>query len=158
MKTLRIAGQALCVVLFVLLGNSCYDAKQTKSTEETGFIDALKVRDKIESLGKQFSQEFRNKDSVALANFYMSDGMLGSVKGRDNLVSTFNKMIQNAAENGTPNLLFITNSITTDDEYVIELGIAQWADDDGNVKRKGKYLVVWKQEGNEWKMYRDWGL
>jgi len=118
----------------------------------------LEARIKIEALVKQFSEEFRNKDSVALADHYLSNGMLGSVKGHDKIVSTWSKMIQNASDKGTPNLLFITNSITTDDEYIIELGVAQWADENGNVKSEGKYLVVYKQEGGELKLYRDWGL
>ena len=158
MKTLRIFHQALVLVLFILFGIACNDVEDNKSGHDSSFIDASRVRENIEALGKQFSLEFQNKDSVALANHYASDGMLGSIKGHDNLVSAWNRMIRNASGNGTPNLLFITNSITTDDEYVIELGRARWADTAGNIKREGKYLVVWKKENSEWKIYRDWGL
>ncbi len=155
MNTLRIARQITAVVVIMLLGHACAPNDEAESNQTAGFIDSSSVRTTIEALGSQFSEAFRNQDSVALANFYASDGMLGSVKGHDNLVSAFHRMISNASE---PELLFKTNSITTDDEYIIELGIAQWADNQGNVKSEGKYLVVWKQEDGEWKMYRDWGL
>lgn len=145
------------IMIFMLIGISCGN-KETESIQKEGFIDTSEARIQIEALGKQFSDEFRNKDSVALANHYSPDGMLGSVKGHDNIVSTWNKMIQNASDKGTPNLLFKPNSITTDDEYIIELGVARWADQNGNVKSEGKYLVVYKREGGELKLYRDWGL
>jgi len=157
MKSLKVVCQIISVVIFVLIVNSCGN-KETELNQKTGFIDVSRARVQIEALGKQFSDEFSNKDSIALANHYLSNGMLGSVEGRDNIVSTWNKIIQNASDKGTPNLLFITNSVTTDDEYIIELGVAQWTDENGNVKSEGKYLVVWKQKDGEWKIYRDWGL
>jgi len=157
LKSRKIISVIMSVVIFILIGNSCIH-KETESNQETGYIDVARARAQVEALAKQFSNEFKNKDSIALANHYLSDGMLGSVKGRDNIVSAWSRMIQNASDRGTPNLLFITNSITTDDEFIIELGVARWTDQDGNVKSEGKYLVVYKQVGDELKLYRDWGL
>ena len=155
----RTTRQSLSVILLLLYCNSCNNAAETDSDQNTSFINGSEARSTVEALGRRFSEAFLNKDSLALAKFYASDGMLGTVKGHDNLVSAFDRMIRNASENGTPGLLFATTSVTTDDEYIIELGNAQWADSNGSVKRDGgKYLVVWKQEGNGWKIYRDWGL
>jgi len=67
-------------------------------------------------------------------------------------------MIRNGIKEGTPNLIFTTNSLSTDGEFLVELGIYQSKNNEGIVKLSGKYLVVWKQEEGEWKMYRDIGL
>jgi len=155
MKTHKIVG--LFLVISFLACSSSF-AQETKPDQKSNFIDASEARIKVEALGKQFSDEFRNKDSVALANHYLPDGMLGSVKGRDNILSTWHRMIQNGEAKGTPNLFFVAKSVTTDEEFIIELGVAQWADKDGTVKSEGKYLVVYKQVDGELKLYRDWGL
>jgi ketosteroid isomerase-like protein len=41
---------------------------------------------------------------------------------------------------------------------LIELGTVETMDMDNNLKSTGKYLVVWKQEDGEWKIYRDIGM
>jgi len=158
MKTIRNVSFLLSVVLILLLGYSCNNSEKSGTGDNASFIDLSQARPQIEALDIKFSDDFRNRDSVALANYYASDGSLGSVKGKDNLVSAFGRKIRNAAENGTPDMLFVTNSFASDDKYVVELGIYQFADEEGNIKNQGKYLVVWKQEGGEWKIYRDNGL
>lgn len=48
--------------------------------------------------------------------------------------------------------------MSSDAEFLIEVGIAETRDSQNNFKHKGRYLVVWKQENGEWKLYRDIGL
>ena len=158
MKARSILYQIPTVVFFAVMVVSCGTNTKTELDPQTGFIDVLRARVEIEALGKQFSEKFTAKDSVALARMYSTDGMLGSVQGHDALVSAFHRMLTHAVENETPTLLFTTHSVTTDDEFVVELGIAQWIGKEGQVKSEGKYLVVWKQEDGAWKIYRDWGL
>jgi len=52
----------------------------------------------------------------------------------------------------------ITTSLSTDSEFLVELGTYEIKDSKGNLKHTGKYLVVWKQEDGKWKLYRDLGL
>lgn len=158
MKTVRLANISLGVCFLLPSIISCNKVEKPGTNQKASFIDVSKARVGIEALDKQFSEDFRNKDSVALADYYTSDGMLGSVTGKDNLVSTWSKMIKSAAENGTPDLTFTISSFASDDEYVVELGSYQFVDKDGTVKSQGKYLVAWKQEGGQWKIYRDVGL
>ena len=158
MKLLRIASLSFWVAVLILSGSSCNNTGKSGTGQKESFIDVTKARPEIEAVNKQFSEDFKNKDSVALANHYASDGMLGSVRGKDKLVSTWHRMIQNALKNGTPDFLFTTSSLASDDEYVVELGKYRFVDQDGNIKDHGKYVVVWKKEGGEWKIYRDNGL
>ena len=67
-------------------------------------------------------------------------------------------MIRNSINDNTRNLLFTTTAFTGDSVYMVDLGIYEERDDKNNLKNKGRYLVVWKQENGEWKIYRDMGL
>ena len=158
MKPLRNVRLSIWVSVLILTGLSCNTSEKPGTNQKTSFIDVSKARPEIEAVNNQFSKDFKNQDSVALTNHYASDGMLGSVKGKDKLVSTWHRLIQNALKDGTPDFLFTTNSLASDDEYVVELGSYRFVDQNGNVKDHGKYVVVWKQEGGEWKIYRDNGL
>jgi len=120
-------------------------------------IDLQKARGIIDSLDRQFSRYFFNGDSLALYAMYTKDGSLGSLKGKD-LLSGIGRMIRSSIQNNTRTVIYTTTSLTVDAELIIEVGMYESIDDAGNVKGKGKYLVVWKQENGDWKLYRDIGL
>lgn len=145
----------LILILFVSL--SCTEEKEVAPEVQDKGIDMVQARKEIDKNVKQFSEDFNNADSLALARHYASDGTFGSIKNKD-LASAWGSMIRNAVKSGTPEIQFTTNSIFSDGEYLIETGRYEFLDKDKNVKSEGKYLVVWKQEGGNWKMYRDIGL
>ena len=120
-------------------------------------IDLQKIRSTIEALDKQFSKDFYNGDSLALANYYSSDAKFGSLKGKE-ILSAWGRMIRNSIKDNTRNLLFTMTAFTGDSVYMLDLGIYDERDDENNLKNKGNYLVVWKQENGQWKIYRDIGL
>lgn len=111
----------------------------------------------IEGLDKQFSKDFYNGDSLALANYYSSDAIFGSLKGKE-ILSAWGRMIRNSVKDNTRNLLFKTTAFTGDSDYIVELGNYEERNDKNVLKNSGKYLVVWKQEHGEWKIYCDMGL
>ena len=120
-------------------------------------IDLQKARIVIDSLDKQFSQHYFNGDSVAIYNMYAKDARYESLKGNE-ILSSWGKQIRNSFKNDTRNLIFTTTSLSTDSEFLVELGTYEIKDGKGNSKHKGKYLVVWKHEEGNWKLYRDMGL
>jgi ketosteroid isomerase-like protein len=124
---------------------------------ESENVEIQKTRIIIEDIDKQFSEDYYNGDSVALANYYSSDAKLGSLKGEE-ILSFWGKSIRNSIQDSTRNLLFTTTAFTGDSDYVVELGFYEERDNENNIKNKGRYLVVWKQENGEWKIYRDIGL
>ncbi len=81
---------------------------------------------------RQFSEDFKNSDSLALAKHYASDGTFGSVK-REDLASVWGSMIRNAVKRGTPEIQFTANSLFNDGEYLIEIGLYEFLDKDKNV-------------------------
>ena len=143
------------IIFFFLAG--CREQQSTDSKSLPERVDLQKVRQIIEGLDKQFSKDFYNGDSVALANYYSSDARFGSLRGKD-ILSACGRMVRNSIKNNTRNLLFTTTALTGDSVYVVELGIYEMRDDKNNLKDKGRYAVVWKEENGEWKIYRDIGL
>ena len=120
-------------------------------------INLQKARIIIDSLDKQFAQHFYNGDSISLYNMYAKGASLGSKRGNEILLS-WGQQIRNSIKNDTRTIIYTTTSLSTDSEFLVELGIYEFRDSKGNSKYKGKYLVVWKQEDGNWKLYRDLGL
>ena len=120
-------------------------------------IDLQKARIIIDSLDKQFAQHYFNGDSIAIYNMYAKGAKFGSLKGNEILLS-WGKQIRNSIKNDTRVIKYTTTSLSTDSEFLVELGTYEMKDSRGNSKYKGKYLVVWKQEDGNWKLYRDIGL
>ena len=153
----KLIVKSIMVSLCVFLFNSALLAQTTKVNQEPSAIDLEKAKIIIDSLDKQFSKDYLNGDSIALAGHYTNDAKFGSLKGKD-ILSYWGKSIRNSIKNNTRNLIFTTTALTGDSEFLVELGIYKKRDDEGNLKGTGKYLVVWKQEDGEWKIYRDIGL
>ena len=146
---------AFIMTFFIMAGCQQQQNENIESSSEK--VDIQKARTIIEGLDKQFSKDFYNGDSVALANYYSSDAKFGSLKGKE-ILSAWGRMIRNSINDNTRNLLFTTTAFTGDSVYMVDLGIYEERDDKNNLKNKGRYLVVWKQENGEWKIYRDMGL
>jgi ketosteroid isomerase-like protein len=142
---------ALCVYLVF-----CFSSAFGQNSAPA-IIDLQKARVIIDSLDKQFSQYYFKGDSVAIYNMYAKEAEFESLKGNEILLS-WGKQIRNSIKNDTRNLTFTTTSLSTDNEFLLELGVYEIKDSKGNSKHRGKYLVVWKQEDGKWKLYRDIGL
>jgi len=134
----------------------CFSHSYGQSSVPTN-TDLQKARIIIDSLDKQFAQHFFNGDSIALYNMYAKGATCGSLKGNDILLS-WGKQIRNSIKDDTRTIKYTTTSLSTDTEFLVELGTYEMLDSKGNSKYKGKYLVVWKQEDGNWKLYRDMGL
>jgi archaellin len=120
-------------------------------------IDLQKARIMIDSLDKQFARHFYNGDSISLYKMYAKGASLGNKKGNEILLS-WGQQIRSSIRNDTRTIVYTTTSLSTDSEFLVELGTYVFKDSKGNSKHKGKYLVVWKQEDGNWKLYRDMSL
>lgn len=145
------------LILILCVNLSCSEEKNAAAESQVQGIDMVKARKEIDNNVKQFSEDFKNADTLALSAHYASDGTFGSIK-KDDLASAWGSIIRNAVKRGTPEVRFTTNSLFSDGEYLVEIGLYEYLDKDKQVKSEGKYLVVWKQEDGKWKMYRDIGL
>jgi ketosteroid isomerase-like protein len=120
-------------------------------------IDLAEAITIIDSLDKKFSKHFFEGDSIALYNMYAKGAYFNTSKGNDILLE-WGKHIRYSIKNDTRSFTFNTTSLTSDEEFLFELGTYKMEDSKGNIKGEGKYILVWKQEDGEWKIYRDMGL
>ena len=152
MPTSYLNCRSILLCLLICSFSTAYGQNSASAT-----IDLQKAKIKIDSLDKQFAQYYFQGDSVAIYNMYAKDARLESLKGNEILLS-WGKQIRASIKNDTRNLIFTTTSLSTDSEFLVELGTYEFKDSKGSPKHKGKYLVVWKQEDGTWKLYRDMGL
>ena len=116
-----------------------------------------KERIVIEKLDKEFSKYYFDGDSLALAAMYAKDATFGCLKGKE-ILNYWGRAIRNSLKNNTRTLIFKTTSLSNDSGFLVELGNFEIKDNKNELKNKGKYLVVWKQEDGNWKLYRDLSL
>lgn len=141
---LMLKSTLLCLSL-VFTFSIAYGQNSTPAT-----IDLQKARIIIDSLDKLFAQHFFNGDYISLYNMYAKGASLGN--------KSWGNQIRNSIKNDTRSIIYTTTSLSTDSVFLVELGTYEFRDSKGNPKYKGKYLVVWKQEDGNWKLYRDMSL
>jgi ketosteroid isomerase-like protein len=153
MYTAHFRIKAIVVFVFVVSSFSCAFGQPSPHAK----IDLQKAKPMIDSLNQQFSKQYFKGDSIALYNMYAKDASFGSAKGND-ILSAWGAMIRNSIKDDSRTIVFKTTALSTDSEFLVDLGTYEMKDSNGNTKSKGKYLVVWKQEDGRWKLYRDVGL
>ena len=148
MKSLIVSISVLCIVM-----SGC---QQQTADKETAF-DMQKAKSFIDSVNTKFSQQLRDGDSVALASNYWPDAELllsnsEPIKGKD-IMSAWGATIRM----GINAMTFTTTDIAGDANFLIETGSYEMKDGNKTLIDRGKYVVVWKQQNGEWKLYRDIG-
>ena len=111
-------------------------------------------RSAIESRTSLYSKYLLEADSVSLAAMYAKDGSMGCSKGKE-ILSSAGEWIRSSIKNNSRHVTFKTNTLNPDGEFLIETGTAEGRNDQGVLKYSFKYLVVWKKEEGQWKLYRD---
>jgi ketosteroid isomerase-like protein len=140
--------------------SSCHpeDNEKTTGTKNmTAPLDKEWARSFIDSINLKFTEQFRARDTVALASHYWPDAELlfansEPIKGKDILL-TWGAM----THMGIKDFTFSTTDITGDNGFLIETGKYEMKDEKGALVDKGKYVVVWQNRNGEWKLYRDIG-
>ncbi len=161
MKKLYLISTAFLVANCLSSCKSSQNEKTTDSQLSSPGFDMKRERSFIDSMGAKFTEEFRNGDSAALASHYSSDAEMlfpnhEPIKGKD-ILSTWGSYIRGGIKNSTRDLRFITSDLTGDIEFMIETGTYEMRDDKKTIQDKGRYVVVWKKENGQWKLYRDIG-
>jgi len=114
------------------------------------------VRNAIAATNAKFLEAFRQGDAAGLAATYTSNGQAlptnsDIIKGKTALQGFWQAALDMGLKSGT------LNTVELDDcgDTVIEIGKYTFQVAVGQTVDEGKYLVVWKQEGGQWKWHRD---
>ena len=117
---------------------------------------AQDVRPAIQAANKQFGSHFGRGDGGALAGLYTADAQLfppnGDAIGGREAIQTF---WQGVIGSGVKGAKLTTTEATASGDTAYEVGQYELSGADGKVLDRGKYIVIWKRDGGQWRLHRD---
>jgi ketosteroid isomerase-like protein len=144
----KIKAIVLIPLFFVAFHSQC----QTYVGPQKDIEDILKV-------SAAFSQSYMDGDFEAIANAYTENGLLlppGSdiIQGREKIKSrwTLPQGVQVILHKAIPEKIEVIGSTAYDVGYYHGKTLRK---DGSEASWKGKYVIIWKKEANEWKIDSD---
>ena len=123
----------------------------SKSSLESDAAKAIIANDRI------WCDSYKNGDAATIASLYTEDGQLlpqdsEVVSGQEDIKN----LLQGLIDGGVITEVEINPSEIIDNgDNATEIGGYIMKGPDGNVVDTGKYIVIWKKVGEEYKFYRD---
>ena len=119
-------------------------------------IDPAQLRSEIEAANGKFMDAVSKGDAAGLAGLYTDDGMLmppnaDFMKGGEAIQGFFQTLI----DMGIQEITLESSEVEGYGDTAIEVGMFTLKTAEGQVVDKGKYIVIWKKVGGEWKLHRD---
>jgi uncharacterized protein (TIGR02246 family) len=113
------------------------------------------VREAVESGNRAFIAAFLRGDARAVAELYTEDAQVIApgapiASGRSAIAAAWQATINT----GVKDLTLQTAQVESSGDLACETGIVRLVAKDGKVT-EGRYVVVWKREGRQWKLHRD---
>ena len=114
------------------------------------------VGDAIAAGNEKFMETFNRGDAAGLADLYTENGQLLPT-GSDFVTGTvaIQAFWQGAMDMGIKTAKLEAVETEGHGDTAIEIGKYSLRGETGNVLDNGKYVVIWKQEGDQWKLHRD---
>jgi ketosteroid isomerase-like protein len=118
------------------------------------------VKQIIEVNHQAYSENFAKGDASQFAKHYTSDACIFPTNfpkmcGTD----AINTFFDGAYKMGVRNIKLTSNEVMGGPELVVESGVVELFIDNNIAIYKGKFIIIWKQENDQWKMYRDiWNI
>lgn len=146
--------------LFYLLTSftlfACNEQDKIEIEKSASAFDIKQGEASILQSNKHLMKAFEAADSVEVGESYTTDGALmvpnhATIYGRNNIIHYFSNVMAGAITN----IKLETVKIWGDSSILVEEGTYQFSDKKKNSLDNGKYIVLWKQEAGNWKMYRD---
>jgi len=117
---------------------------------------AAGAREAIQSTNAKFSALFAKGDAAALSALYAKDAAVMPAGGEPVRGSqAIQKFWQSAIASGVAGVEVKTVELYGGGKTATEVGEYALLDKAGKALDRGKYIVIWKQQGGEWKLLRD---
>lgn len=148
METIKLIF-TLLLVLITLSGCNQKASEEHHQVEQT---DMSILEKEIELRIREYEDNLRKGDSIALGNMYTEDAeIIPSTVGKENIIKVFGGMIRDSITGSS----FTTTKLWGNDQLLVEDGTGTWSHANGTVVSRGRYLLVWKKEDGKWKILRD---
>lgn len=114
------------------------------------------VTEAIATANQAFMAAFAAGDAAGIAALYTTGGQVAPpnsdvVAGTEGIRGFWQAVL----DMGLDSVKLETGELDEHGDTAIEQGRYQLADAEGNVADHGKYLVIWKRDGGDWKLHRD---
>lgn len=114
------------------------------------------ILDQIRQGNDAFEAAFSQQDVTALAALYTDDAMLLPPGGNEQQgPQTIGQFWQGAMNMGVANAQLTTVEAEQHGDTAIEIGHYRLSTSNGDLIDHGKYVVIWKQQGDQWFLHRD---
>lgn len=145
----------IAVAVFLVACNNPSATDNVKVSKESIIHDDESVKAYIREEALKFGEEVRRGDSTAMAAHYSSDAIVMPANSEqvtgNNIVNFWGSVVRM----GVKDLKLNITDIYGDGDVYVETGTLELFGTDNISLDKGKYVVVWKKENGNWKMYRD---
>ena len=113
------------------------------------------LRQEIDAANRNFMALFAKNDMLGVTAYYTEDAQLlvahaEPIRGRAAIQAVFNSMVGQGHT-----LYFDSWELEGHGATAVEIGEYTRKLRDGQTIDRGKYLVIWKRVGDEWKIHRD---
>ena len=144
------------VASFFMIACNNKTAEASNSTvNNTSSFDLEKARSNIRELDDKFIVDFKRGDSAAMAAHYSADAWVMPSNSepvtKNNIAGFWGGVIRM----GVKDFKLDITDITGNDSLIAETGRYEMYGDNNQLMDKGKYVVVWKKENGDWKIFRD---
>ena len=144
------------IVVGVVIWNFSTRFESSGDSRDAG-QSAQGVRGDIERANAAFAAAFAKGDSGALAAMYSDNGQ--AFPPNSEVLHTrdaIRKLWQGAMDGGVKSVELQAIEVEPHGpDTAYEVGAYSMMAADGKVVDRGKYLVIWKREGGQWKLHRD---
>ncbi len=147
---------AVFFFFFIIVSISCGENDKRIIEQSAATFDIKQAEASILQSNQNFMKSFKAGDSLGVANCFTTDAKtmaahMSSTKSRSDIIHN----ISESMKNGFKDINLSTIKIWGDSNIVAEEGTYNISDSLGKRIDKGKYIVLWKTEAGNWKMFRD---
>jgi ketosteroid isomerase-like protein len=110
----------------------------------------------IEAANAKFSADYAKGDAAAVAAHYTATGQAFPPNGEiARGHEAIQKLWKGAMEAGVKGVKLVTLEVEAHGDTAHEVGTYVLVGDAGKTLDNGKYVVIWKRDGGQWKLHRD---
>ena len=128
---------------------ACHSAPEAPAA-----FDPTSVKAEIIAANQQFDEAFVKGDSAGIAALYHTDAKIFPPNMHSCNRDEMSGMMKMIPQMHLKSMKLNTDEVTGGPDEIVETGNYEM-DDSTKMVDKGNYVVVWKKDGDKWKMFRD---
>lgn len=152
----RLLKPFLFFIFFIALLTSCNPKDKAEIEKSASVFDITQGKASITQSNLNFMKAFNAGDSTGVADSYAKDGRImppgrPAIDGK----AEIKKYISSLMNTSVKKFELTTINVWGDSSILAEEGTYVLSDSAETPIDKGEYLVLWKPEAGNWKMFRD---